>query len=118
MKGVEEIRRLTASLLDEREAEDYIRNISEESLREMQGAKIKDDVEAYASAATTACNKYYGHDMRYDGEYYLFRAGDGCPGDGCGTLWWKLSQRYWNHHFLSRRCGGHNSLAELKFTRR
>lgn len=120
MKTLQEIRDLTASILDEHEAEEYVRNITEGSIKEMQEAEAKDSVEAFAGtkAAATACNKYYGHDMRYDGNNYRFRAGDGCPGDGCGMKWYKLSMNYWNHAFLSRKCGNHNNLAELKFTRR
>ena len=119
-KSLEEIRRLTATILDADEADEYVANITEESIKEMESAEYQDVQDGYdgSSGVTAACNTYYGHDMRYDGADYLFRAGDGCPGAGCGMKWWRLKQQYWNHSFRSRRCGNHNNMAELKFTRR
>jgi len=119
-KTLEEIRRLTASILDADEAEEYVAQITEESIKEMKDAVEKDTDYAFANSAgmEDKCNMYYGHDMRYDGNNYLFRASDGCPGNGCGMQWWRLNMNYWNHQFRSRRCGNHNNLAELRFTRR
>jgi hypothetical protein len=114
-KSLEEIRQLTASILDAGDADEYVSQITEDSIKEMESAEYKDLQDGYAGAKgmDAACNMYYGHDMRYDGGDYLFRAGD-----GCGMKWWRLKQSSWNHHFLNRRCGSHNNLAQLKFTRR
>lgn len=111
--SLEIIKRQTSSLLDADEAKEFVANMTQESIDEMKSAKYKDEEES-----SLDCAYYYGHDMRYDGWDYLFRAGDGCPGNGCGMTWWRLDRRYWNHEFRSRRCGNHNNLAELKFTRR
>ena len=119
-KSLDEIRKLTATILDADEADEYVAQITQESIDEMQNAKPKDtDLLAVGAAgADILCNAYHGHDMRYDGNNYLFRAGDGCPGNGCGMDWWTLSRSHWNHSFRSRKCGNHNNMAELKFTRR
>lgn len=108
--SIANIKKLTSSLLDDDEAQDYVETITEESITEMKSAKYKDNA--------PECPYYYGHDMRYDGWDYLFRASDGCPGNGCGMEWFRLDRRHWNHQFRSRRCGNHNNLAELKFTPR
>lgn len=120
MPSLDEIKNLTASLLDEIDREEYVSNISTDSVKDMASAPYKDEDDIFMTSdkSTNTCNKYYGHDMRYDGSDYLFRAGNGCPGDGCGMSWWRLKKNYWNHEFLNRRCGNHNNLAQLKFTRR
>lgn len=114
MKSATEIRELTASLLDSTEVEEYLANISDESIAEMLGANPSEPTEPQAEGLTP--DVYYGHDMRYDGDDYLFRAD--IPGSACGMRWWRLPRSRWHHQFLSRRCGNHNNLAELKFTRR
>jgi hypothetical protein len=112
MKSATEIRELTASILDKTEVDEYLANISDESISEMLNANPQEPSEEQGLAT----NVYYGHDMRYDGDNYLFRAD--IPGSPCGMKWWILPRSRWDHSFISQRCGSHNNLAVLKFTRR
>lgn len=108
---LETIRDLTSSILDPLDAPDYVSQLTAESITEMATAE-EPSVEQIDGLANT----YYGHDMRYDGVWYVFRAD--IPGSPCGMRWWKLRRSDWDHDFQSRRCGNHNNLAVLKFTRR
>lgn len=110
----DEIRKHTSAILDKADAEEYVAQITDASVEEMIAANPEEPVVQQDANAPT--NVYYGHDMRYDGEFYIFRAD--IPGSPCGMTWWKLPQRAWNHEFQSRRCGNHNNMAVLKFTRR
>ena len=121
-KPLEEIRALTATLLHPIEVDAYVGDITEESILQMQGAT---DVDLFTESKPNVAmqiNRFIGHDMRYDGNYYHFRAGEDLPSNpentACGDKWWRLPMSAWNHQFLSQRCGNHNNLAQLLFTRR
>jgi hypothetical protein len=113
MKTAEQIRELTASILDKGSDAD-LTHITDESVKEMLAANAHEPVAPQGKDGITTV--YYGHDMRYDGENYLFRAD--IPGSACGMRWWRLPRSGWDHEFQSQRCGNHNNLAVLKFTSR
>ena len=121
-KTLIEIRALTATLLHPIEVDAYIGGITEDSISEMQSATDADLSADSKSNAVTQINRFIGHDMRYDGNNYVFRAGEDLATNpentACGDKWWKLPMSAWNHQFLSQRCGNHNNLAQLLFTRR